>query len=34
MPVSLVHAPARELPKRVRAVMTWLAGVVTSVLPR
>ena len=28
MPVSLVHPHGRSVPKRVRAVMTWLAGVV------
>lgn len=27
MPVSLVHASGRAVPRRVRAVMTWLAGV-------
>lgn len=32
LPVSLVHAPARNLPKRVRAVMTWLADVTTAAL--
>ena len=26
MPVSLVHSHGRNVPKRVRAVMTWLAG--------
>jgi len=25
MPVSLVHPHTRAVPKRVRAVMTWLA---------
>lgn len=29
LPVSLVHAPARELPPRVRVVMAWLAEVVS-----
>jgi DNA-binding transcriptional LysR family regulator len=29
MPVSLVHPHGRNLPKRVRAVMNWLAGVIT-----
>jgi len=28
MPVSLVHAHGRRVPKRVRAVMTWLAAVI------
>jgi hypothetical protein len=25
MPVSIVHGHARNVPKRVRAVMSWLA---------
>jgi DNA-binding transcriptional LysR family regulator len=28
MPVSLVHAHGRNVPRRVRAVMTWLAAVI------
>jgi DNA-binding transcriptional LysR family regulator len=28
MPVSLVHAHGKNVPRRVRAVMTWLAGVI------
>jgi DNA-binding transcriptional LysR family regulator len=28
MPVSLVHPHGRRVPKRVRAVMTWLASVI------
>lgn len=28
MPVSLVHSHGRSVPRRVRVVMTWLAGVV------
>lgn len=28
MPVSLVHGHGRNVPKRVRAVMTWLAGLI------
>lgn len=32
MPVSLVHPHGRSLPRRVRAVMTWLDGVLTPVL--
>jgi DNA-binding transcriptional LysR family regulator len=30
MPVSLVHPHGRSVPKRVRAVMTWLAGLVRA----
>jgi DNA-binding transcriptional LysR family regulator len=32
MPVSLVHAHGRSVPKRVRAVMTWIAQVVEGFL--
>ena len=32
MPVSLLHAHGKSVPKRVRAVMTWLEHVVTDVL--
>jgi DNA-binding transcriptional LysR family regulator len=32
MPVSLLHAHGTNVPKRVRAVMTWLEHVVTEVL--
>jgi DNA-binding transcriptional LysR family regulator len=28
MPVSLVHSHGRNVPKRVRAVMTWIAAVI------
>jgi DNA-binding transcriptional LysR family regulator len=34
MPVSLVHAHGRNVPKRVRAVMSWLAKMVEPVLDR
>jgi DNA-binding transcriptional LysR family regulator len=34
MPVSLVHAHGRSVPKRVRAVMTWLAKAVEPFLER
>ncbi|HEV8549456.1 MAG TPA: LysR substrate-binding domain-containing protein, partial [Polyangiaceae bacterium] len=34
MPVSLVHAHGRSVPKRVRAVMTWLAKTVELFLER
>jgi DNA-binding transcriptional LysR family regulator len=34
MPVSLVHAHARSVPRRVRAVMTWLAHVLAPSLER
>lgn len=29
MPVSLVHSHGRTVPKRVRAVMTWIASIIT-----
>ena len=32
MPVSLVHSHGRDLPKRVRAVMSWLAQVMAPAL--
>jgi len=32
MPVSLVHSHGRAMPKRVRAVMTWLAQTMTPTL--
>jgi DNA-binding transcriptional LysR family regulator len=32
MPVSLLHAHGTNVPKRVRAVMTWLEHVLTEVL--
>jgi DNA-binding transcriptional LysR family regulator len=32
MPVTLLHAHGKNVPKRVRAVMTWLEHVVTDVL--
>ncbi|HEY2510920.1 MAG TPA: hypothetical protein VGI39_08695 [Polyangiaceae bacterium] len=32
MPVSLVHAHGRNVPKRVRAVMAWLAKTVEPFL--
>jgi len=32
MPVTLLHAHGKNVPKRVRAVMTWLEHVVTEVL--
>jgi DNA-binding transcriptional LysR family regulator len=32
MPVSLVHAHGRNVPKRVRAVMTWIAQIVEPFL--
>ena len=28
MPVSIVHGHGRAVPKRVRAVMTWIASVI------
>lgn len=34
MPVSLVHAHGRNVPKRVRAVMTWLSKTVEPFLDR
>jgi DNA-binding transcriptional LysR family regulator len=34
MPVSLVHAHGRSVPKRVRAIMTWLAKTVEPFLSR
>lgn len=30
MPVTLLYANRRNLPRRVRAVMDWLAAVVTE----
>lgn len=32
MPVSIVHGHGRSVPRRVRAVMTWLAGVMRPLL--
>jgi DNA-binding transcriptional LysR family regulator len=32
MPVTLLHAHGKSVPKRVRAVMTWLEHVVTEIL--
>jgi len=32
MPVSLVHAHARNVPRRVRVFMTWLAEVLAPQL--
>jgi DNA-binding transcriptional LysR family regulator len=32
MPVSLVHAHGRNVPKRVRALMTWLRQVLEPAL--
>jgi DNA-binding transcriptional LysR family regulator len=29
MPVSLVHGHARHVPRRVRAVMAWIAQIMT-----
>lgn len=34
MPVSLVHPHGRSVPKRVRAVMSWVAGIITPRLSR
>jgi DNA-binding transcriptional LysR family regulator len=34
MPVSLVHAHGRNVPRRVRAFMAWLAGVMAPHLDR
>jgi DNA-binding transcriptional LysR family regulator len=31
MPVTMLHPPGRAVPKRVRAVMSWIAGVVEGV---
>jgi hypothetical protein len=32
MPVSLVHAHGRSVPKRVRTVMAWIAQTVEPIL--
>jgi len=32
MPVSLVHGHGRAVPKRVRAVLTWLTQVIAPAL--
>ena len=32
MPVSLVHAHARKVPKRVRAVMSWITSAMAAYL--
>ncbi|HEY0252717.1 MAG TPA: LysR substrate-binding domain-containing protein, partial [Kofleriaceae bacterium] len=34
MPVSLVHPHGRSVPKRVRAVMAWIAGIISPRLSR